>query len=405
MTRHQRYRKAGIGLAAVLLGMVCAGCPALLGITWHSFLGTDADNAAYAIAKTSEGGYILAGFSEATAETSNNAHLTKINGSGAIEWQADFGDDRDDSASAVAQTADGGYIVAGQFGDEKDPISDAFLLKTDATGTEEWRKLFDSGGQDRAVSVEPTTDGGYLLGLDLDLLNTADATMVKTDASGVEVWRIAGPEGTHAAKAIQTKDGGCILAWWQLVPGAQAGSASGKIGLLKTDAAGQKTWDVTLNDDQAIDLGDIRETADGGLILAGQLNFLGNDSQIFLWKTDASGAPDWRSSFGDSGRNAAHAIRETSDGSFIVAGETYPVGRQTDALLLKTSVKGVMQWLRFYGGEDREMGYDVVETADGGYLLAGSSESTGNEGKSDQSDIFLVKTDREGNSEGAEVQN
>jgi len=391
-------------LAAALLGAVCVGCPVLLGVTWHRYLGTEADDAAYAIERTSDCGYILAGFSEATPEASDNARMTKLNAYGLVEWQVDFGDERDDFAVAVAQAADGGYVLAGQFGDESASDSDAFLLKTDTDGIEEWRQLYDSGGQDRAVSIETTADGGYLLGLEMDVLNTADATMIKTNAVGVELWRVSGPENAHPAKAIQTADGGCILAWWQLVPGAKAGSSSGTIGLLKTDAAGLETWRVALNDDEAIALNDMRETDDGGLILVGQIDFLGNDSQLFLWKTDAAGVSEWRTTYGDQGRNTAYAVYETSDGDFVAAGESQPSGEQTQAMLLRTDDAGIMRWLHHYGGEDRDIAYGLAPTETGGFLLAGVSESSDPETEADQSETLLTKTDCRGHSDGFEVE-
>lgn len=403
--KHHGYRTVRIGLAAVLLGVVCVGCPQLMGPTWYRYLGTDADDAAYAVARTSDGGYILAGYSEATPEDSDNVRLTKLNRCGMIQWEADFGDERDDFAYSVAQTADGGYVTAGQFGNENEGVSDGFLLKTDSNGQEEWRQVFDSGTQDMALSVQPMLDGGYLVGLELDMLGSADATMVKTNASGVEIWRAAGPDHSHLAKAIQMKDGSCIMAWWRLVPGAKNGTFSGEIGLLKTDAAGQEIWRKTLTDDEAIELDDVSETSDGGLILVGQMDFLSNDTQLLLWKTDSSGISDWRTTYGNEGRNSAHAVTETRDGGFVVAGETYPVGMQAHAFLVKTNRFGIMQWQRAYGGEDIDVGYDVVEAAGGGYLLVGTSESSEAEDEFDHSEIFLVKTDGLGHSPGIEMTN
>lgn len=400
--RQFEYRKALAAFTALFLGLLCAGCPVPQITTWYRFLGTDADDAAYAIEKTSDGGYILAGMSEATAETSDNAHLTKLSAFGLVEWEADFGDERDDMATCVAQTSDGGYIVAGQFGDENAEVTDAFLLKTDADGTEKWRKLFDSGGHDAALSVTQTADGGYLLGVALDTLNTADATMIKTDVSGAELWRVTAPENTHAVTAIQTQDGGCLLAWWRLVPTAKAGAFSGEIGLIKTDAIGNNMWEASLTDDEAIQLEDMRETADGGLILVGQIDFLGNDSQLFLWKTDADGVSDWRTTYGDTGRNIGYCVRETSHGGFIVAGATHPVGEQTEALLLYANEDGLTRWLRHYGGNDREVAHGVVAATAGGFVLAGLTESTEPEDQIEHTEILVVKTDMFGHAPGIE---
>jgi hypothetical protein len=396
--------KARKGFVILLVGIVCIGCPTLLGASWSRFLGESADDVAYAIAKTTDGGYILAGYSEASVDVSNNAHLIKITSLGLVQWEADYGDALDDEAYSVAQTTDGGYILAGQFGSERDDSAKAFLIKTDSSGVETWRKLFSEGTHSNAINVVQTKDGGYLLAVELDALGSSNAAMIKTDSSGVEQWRSVGAEGTHAVKALQTKDGGYVMASWSLVYGDKKTSASGKIALRKTDATGQQTWEQSLTDDDAIELGDMIETSDSGLMLVGQIDFLGEDSQVLMWKTDSLGSSVWRKTYGSDGRSEAHAVREISDGDFVLTGETLLVGAQSDVFLLRTDSSGDAKWLRFYGGEDRDIAYDVVEATSGGFLIAGLTESADAENEVDNSEVLLIKTNSAGHCEDVEIE-
>jgi len=100
----------------------------------------------------------------------------------------------------------------------------------------------------------------------------------------------------------------------------------------------------------------------------------------------------WQNTFGGAGDDWAHCVRKTSDGGFIVAGETHSFGEGGDFYLLKVDSQGDKQWERNYGGVDRENAYAVVERADGGYIIVGSTRSYG----AGSEDIYVVWTDKDG---------
>lgn len=402
MTRYHGYWKAGAVLgAALLLGL--AGCPPHFPAQWHRTLGSSSgDDAAFAVAQTDDGGYIVAGYMEQDAEQDDRASLVKLSACGLIEWEGSYGAEKDDRAVAAQPLADG-YIIAGRFGGEQDASSNAFLLKTDAKGVELWKRTFDSGGEDTAISVLHTADGGFLLGLALDVAGIAQAVMLKTDANGIEQWRVSAGEHTHAAGVIGLTDGGYMLGWWEIVPSGLLGASTGVAGLLRVDASGQNETRMTFAENQPLELNDFRQTTDGGWVLAGQGDLLLANSTVFLWKLNSEGQIAWRQTYGDESRDSAKSVRQTADGGYLLAGETNPVNDEAHAYLIKTDAFGNLAWQRFYGGDNKDTATDAIQTADGGYLLAGYTESFNDRDAPEESAMLLVKTDRMGHSRGIEI--
>lgn len=133
-------------------------------------------------------------------------------------------------------------------------------------------------------------------------------------------------------------------------------------------------------------------TADGGFALAGnaQQDSAG-DNYFYLVRTDANGDQLWTGYYGFEFVNSyAQDLKETSDGGFILAGYT---GEDPDyqALAVKTDAAGNQEWIQFYGGDFNDQFYSVVETDDGGFLCAGKSNESGN------TDMYLMKLDAGGN--------
>jgi len=144
------------------------------------------------------------------------------------------------------------------------------------------------------------------------------------------------------------------------------------------------------------------ETSDGGLAVAGCTDSFGAGGADFLLiKTDEYGTMEWNRTYGGIGGDFAHSLVETSDGGFALAGVTDSFGAGgNDFWLIKTDSFGNVEWNQTYGGTDSSIAYSLVETFDGGFALAGSSGSPlyfpiG----SGTTDFWLVKTDAYGNME------
>lgn len=207
-----------------------------------------------------------------------------------------------------------------------------------------------------------------------------------------EVWRatFGGPGFDVGNSVIETKTGGLIIAGR-----TNSFGAGGRDGwLISTDSRGRERWNKTYGgpgDDEGMA---VRETRDGGLIFAGGTSSRGaGDFDAWLTRTDPKGGEIWNRTFGGSGYDWAYSLEKTNDGGYVIFGETESYGAGgRDAWIVKTDAEGKELWNRTYGGANDDGGRSIKETADGGYILTGFTESYGAGG----SDLWLLKTDSEG---------
>ncbi|MCC6012044.1 T9SS type A sorting domain-containing protein [Candidatus Caldipriscus sp.] len=139
----------------------------------------------------------------------------------------------------------------------------------------------------------------------------------------------------------------------------------------------------------------VQQTSDGGYIVAGATSSFGAGSgDIILIKTDANGNISWAKTYGRAGWDEARSVQQTSDGGYIVAGRTNSFGAGSyDIILIKTNANGNISWAKTYGGTDYEEASSVQQTSDGGYIVAGRTYSFGAGGY----DIILIKMNANGN--------
>ena len=347
---------------------------------------------AYSVQQTSDGGYIVASYTYSFGDI----FLIKTDMNGNKIWAKIYGGASDDTAFSVQQTSDGGYILAGVTRSFGAGGYDALLIKADASGNIIWAKTYGGTYEDGAYSVQQTSDGGYIVagytasfGAGWD----ADIFLIKTDANGNIQWaKTYGGTGWDGASSVQqTSDGGYIVAGETY----SFGAGSGDFFLIKTDANGNIQWAKTYGGTGYDYASSVQQTSDGGYIVAGGTYSFGAgwDDDIFLIKTDANGNIQWAKTYRGASADGALSVQQTSDGGYIVANYTLSFGAGLDILLIKTDANGNIQWAKTYGGTVWDIPFSVQQTSDGGYIVAGGTYSFGAGG----SDIFLIKTDANGN--------
>ncbi|MDP6647505.1 MAG: hypothetical protein QGG07_03795 [Dehalococcoidales bacterium] len=311
----------------------------------------------------------------------------------ALSFTKTFGGVDWDYANSVQQTTDGGYIIAGGT-DSPGTDGDVYLVKTDREGNEEWSRTFGGKENDTASSVQQTTDGGYIIAGDTNSFGAGefDFYLVKTDREGNEEWsRAFGGVGWDYADSVQqTTDGGYIIAGGTDSFGAGIYDAY----LVKTDGEGNEEWSRTFGGEDNDTADSVQQTADGGYIIAGDTESFGaGNYDAYLVKTDGEGNEEWSRAFGGEETEEADSVQQTTDGGYIIAGYTISYGAGSwDAYLVKTDGEGNEEWSRAFGGESYDLASSVQQTADGGYIIAGYTESFG----AGNYDAYLVKTDGEG---------
>ena len=245
------------------------------------------------MATTTDGGYILLGYTYETDITLSRIYLVKTNAFGNEIWSKVYAG-IDKTAFSVQQTADGGYIVVGDTIRYAPVDEDFYLFKTDAAGNVLWEKTYATAGisiSDIGNSAVQTSDGGYVfLGTSRSFIGSPfpNMTLVKTDNAGNELWKksFGGVMNDYGIEVLQTPDGGYLLL------GTTNGEGAGNydVILIKTDNAGNQVWKKTFGGPQSDSCMRIRPTSDGGYILLGSTDSEGaGGNDFFLIKTDKNG--------------------------------------------------------------------------------------------------------------------
>jgi hypothetical protein len=348
------------------------------------------------VQQTTDGGYIITGSTRSFGDSHGDVWLIKTDSEGQEQWNQTFGGSTNDLGYSVQQTTDGGYIITGSTRSYGNGSYDVWLIKTDSNGDTLWTNTFGGSYNEQGYSVQQTTDGGYIItGSTQSYGNGSyDVWLIKTDSEGQEQWNqtFGGSDTERGYSVQQTTDGGYIIVGIDK-PGGDAFT-----WVIKTDSEGQEQWNQTFGGetDGSSSWHSIQQTTDGGYIIATSIT---NPQYYSSWliKTDSEGQEQWNQIFGvvDLVDYMSASVQQTADGGYIITGSTSSLNGNDDVWLIKTDSEGQEQWNQTFGGSDTERGYSVQQTADGGYIITGSTRSYGN----GYEDVWLIKTDSQGNTE------
>ncbi len=257
-----------------------------------------------------------------------------------------------------------------------------------------WERNYGGPANEMSSCAEQTMDGGYIIvaGTNDTLLSNPDLWLIRTDADGDTLWTktYGGPGNDGANSGIQTRDSGFILA------GSTDSYGNGtQIYLVKTNASGAVTWSKVYGGPGVDYARSVRQTFDGGYIVAGWTDCYGDSGQVSLIKIDAGGDSLWGRVYGGAHPDWPAEVEQTSDSGYIVVGTTNSFGNGfLQVYLLKVLPSGDPDWSKAHGGTDHEYGNSVQQTADGGYIFCGATNSYGTGWQ-----LYLVKTNAAGDTE------
>jgi hypothetical protein len=348
-----------------------------------------------------------------------------------VEWVKNYGGTARERVYHANPTADGGMILCGfSLSNDNDFAAtfgdwDAYIMKLDANGTKQWVKMFGGSVTDVALPVFQTKDGGYMMGVWSDSKDgdftgqngDSDIIAMKLDANGNLLWKkyFGGSDYDSINTIIETADGGFVLAGEIRSKDGDFTSNNGLVDLaiIKIDANGTKQWVKTFGGSLEDIPYSIALGADNAIYVAGtseskDFDFTQNIGleDFILIKLSNDGKTHWLKHFGGTGDDDAWRIRTTKDNNFIIVGtSTSTDGHFTknygerDAQVMKIDTSGKVLWTKNYGGTSNDLISDVKETADGGLLLLGSSDSEDFDLPKyyGLADYFAIHTDSKGN--------
>ena len=255
-----------------------------------------------------------------------------------------------------------------------------------------WTRTYGGTGWDYGWCVQQTSDNGYIItGMTDPLISDYDIHLIKTDEDGDTLWTRTYDKSTWDEGWVvrQTADNGYAIAGQT----GLYGTMNRDLYIIKTDEYGDTLWTRTYGGTGWDEGRAMQQTSDGGYIIAGQSDSYGTgsyDFDVYVIRTDENGDTLWTRIYGEAGWDEGRGVCQTPDSGFVIAGWTSSFGSPA-VWLLKTDANGDTLWTRTYGGEEWSDGRSVQLTTDGGYIIAGTHASSAS-----GADVFLIKTDVNG---------
>jgi hypothetical protein len=361
-------------------------------------IGGTLDDVLYSSVQTTDGGFIATGWTRSFGVDSANIYVVKISSSGTIQWSKTIGGANDDGAYGVIQSTDGGYVVAGYTRSFGAGDYDMLIIKLSSSGAVEWNKTIGAAGYDYARSVIQVADGGYIIDGATNSFGAGnfDYYFVKLSSSGSLEWsKTAG--GTNIDRAsfmIQTSDGGFAVTGRT----NSFGAGNYDVCLIKFTSSYNIDWSNVIGGTDYEEANSIRQTTDGGYVIAGQTGSYGAGLyDMYILKVNSLGALQWSRTVGGTNNDYGNSIFQTTEGGYIVGGSvtSFGAGGQ-DMYIVKLTTSGTLDWSRTIGGTNNDLAYTVYQTSDGGYNVNGYTGSFG----VGAYDLFNVKLNSSGNTCG-----
>ncbi|MBL7828660.1 MAG: T9SS type A sorting domain-containing protein [Saprospiraceae bacterium] len=413
-------------------------------IQWQKAFGGSSYDDPYDIVQISSGGYLVVG---TTASNDGDIFgdygsldywILKLNEQGSVLWKKLLGGSLNDIPRSVAETQDGGFIVAGYsnssdidvIGNHGGSI-DGWIVKLNKFGMKEWTKAIGGSKWDEIHSVKTTSDNGCIVvgktdsnNGDVSISNgKLDVWVVKLDAQGEIEWEksYGGSEDDESSSVIICSDGGyLVVGETSSIDGDVIGQhGSVDFWVLKLRPNGDMEWQKTLGGTGGDYGSDGLETTNGDYVITGYVgshnsgDVTGHDQlgsfDYWIVRLDKDGDIKWQKTAGGSSADWARQIVQSPQGGFIVTGTTISLDGDVinnvevpNFWLIKLSEEGELLWQKTYGGSMSDRSYAISNTNDSGYILAGYTWSTDGDAAGANyhgySDFWIVKLSPENTS-------
>lgn len=359
-------------------------------LSFEKTIGGSGEDEGWKVLSTSDGGILIGGSTRSYGSGIQQAYIVKFDENGQEEWNNVIGSSVAEYIHDMKQTPDGGFIIFGTtYSWNAAPTGNAFLVKVLNTGTVEWAKSIGPNTESEyGHSISLTSDGGYIAG-GLGKSNSAggyDFNIHKVDAAGDFAW------GTYIGSSSNDECMGVFeMANGEYTALGYSGEQSGvqRIGMMRLNSDGTLSWAKELESqdvntwpiDYALDL-------DSNIVIVGRA--WDSTNSIWVGKMDLDGNFLWSKQFSEG---TAHGVEVNANGDIFVSGVTEMQGTMgEDGFAMKLDGTGDIQWMNIYQHADQDYFNDLDLHTNGTLLFSGVTNSIGNGGK----DLWLIQSDLNG---------
>jgi hypothetical protein len=416
--------------------------------------GGSGEDGGVAMVIANDGDYVILGSTKSTDgdivdKTTNDFDfwLLKVTPEGEKVWSKTYGGSEDDEAADISKTSDGGYILTGYSRSIDGDVSsnagflDYWIIKVNSVGVKQWEKSFGFPGSDRAYSVIETAEGNFFVtgyfdvsacdpdnpidnpcpGNDLTGDQTGDSRSAKhgageywgilMDANGTKIWRryFGGTNNDRGYGAVQTSDGGFLMVGSSESTDYDIIDDKGSYDLwaVRLDANGNKLWTKSFGGSEIDGGWGVTKTRDGNYLMVGDTRSSDQDvsnskggGDLWAVKFNDSGNLIWEKSYGGTEFESGRNIRPLKDAGYVITGfsrsgngDLTENKGQNDLWVITINEAGDLTFQLSAGGSKLDLGYGGTQTPDDKILVVGSTESSDLDVPSNQGiqDLLLLK--------------
>lgn len=340
---------------------------------WTRNVGTNGNDTGFDIVENKDG-FLALGATNARGEGSYDFFLVQTDVVGETLWTRTYGGARYDVGYGITVADDSSYVLLGVTESYGNGGTDLYLVKVGTMGDTIWTSVIGGTNDDWGYCISRTRDDGFIIAgkTYLSQDSSVQALLVKTDYRGQVEWlqRFGGTSREFARHARETSEGGFIMVGWSEShdPGPMR-----LVYLIKTSSAGVPIWIRDYGGSRGDEGEDVLETADGGFIVCGRTYSYGNgDWDAYFIRTDVNGDTVWTRTCGGTEWDSMHSMVEAPDGGYVCAGHTLSFGNgDFDVYIVKIDLDGVIQWTLTAGAYSPDDAHAIKRTIDGGYITAG----------------------------------
>lgn len=346
---------------------------------WQKVYGGEADDRANGVVMLEDGDVAIIGECKSFDAMRRDICVTRINSEGQTRWRKLIGGKKDDRGIALSRAKDGNLLILGEgksFNENGD--QDLYAAKLSLDGKVIWEQHLGGDRDEFAGGIAGTNDGGALVVGDSESFSKKgykDILITKLDENGkvVSQHTIGGEKSEIAKSLTRTTDGNFMMVGGREI----ARSGDFDFFLLKLDQNGQQVWAKNIGEENEDILYGVTPTPDGGIVATGSTRSFGSEQRdLSVMYFDQSGELIWHKIYGFKYNEEGAAVTMTQDGGYMIAGSTNSMGKgDYDIYVIALDNKGSLIWSDIYGDQNRDLAHGITRTTDGGLVIVGESDS------------------------------
>jgi uncharacterized delta-60 repeat protein len=297
---------------------------------------------------------------------------------GDMKWRLWLGGAKKDNGKAISRSSDGNLLILGNSKSySKNYDYDLYVAKVSLDGKLMWEKTIGGERDEYAGGISGTDDGGSIIVGESESFGQGDKNIyiVKLNKDGkvISEQSLGGEKDDSATSITRTRDGNFVLVGYREVER----SGDSDFFVMKLTQNAKKIWAKTYGADQSDSLSGVTATIDGGIVAIGKTRSYGSEqTDLTVMKYNSNGKLIWHKIYGFKYYEYGNAVATTRDGGFILAGGTNTLGKGNHSLYaLALNKKGELVWSHVYGDERKDIAHGVARMSDGSVIIVGQSNS------------------------------